>query len=521
MPETTTTGDTTATPANAAATPGAASDVRRQVADNSRRRRTRKFAYLAAVISLLIPIIVLGMPASEQNAAGDEADNGGVIARQRHEFGLGEGTLGDIDPASSSMNLMLLGLRGVAANQLWLEAVNQKDRKQWNELEQTTNSIILLQPHFVQVWRFGGWNMAYNVSAEFDADEDRFAWVKKGAKFAKKGTDRNQLASELFHERGDYVGNKIGHSDEWRQFRRFFITDPNEALWDGGPDTDLNPDGIDNYLVAKQLYEQANEVDKMPNSIDQKKMADALFRAYAPRSLYDMAMARQKEGRLDDVTRDWWAKAYDEWVTKYGREKFRQRGYEVQLEMSPEEMAEAADDYGTTLDAFKASQNALMRMTNYSYWKLRGKVEGSPKMAEARRLLLEGKQHFLGLNDTGEQDFDLAEQKLFRGLSLLEDILSITAADGGSLTEQETERSEQQADGDDAEYDANVREQFRREELLVKDIIKSQMMYRFIQQTMKGIDVEEAEVPLQDVWDSNPEIVAEVNVQFERRVGSD
>ncbi len=31
----------------------------------------------------------------------------------------------------------------------------------------TTESVILLQPHYIQVWRYLGWNLAWNVSAEW------------------------------------------------------------------------------------------------------------------------------------------------------------------------------------------------------------------------------------------------------------------------------------------------------------------------------------------------------------------
>ena len=44
-----------------------------------------------------------------------------------------------------------------------------------------------LQPNFVSVWVFQGWNLSYNVSVEFDDYHDRYRWVIKGIDFLKRG----------------------------------------------------------------------------------------------------------------------------------------------------------------------------------------------------------------------------------------------------------------------------------------------------------------------------------------------
>src|SRR5689334_1310670 len=131
---------------------------------NQLSTRARKLVYVIAIVILLGPIIYLGQPAS---SAGTES--GGVIARERFRARLGGASLGDVDPASTSMSLVLLGMRGMAANLLWMQADQLRDRKQWSQLEQTVESILLLQPHFQSVWKFQCWNLTYNVSAECDA----------------------------------------------------------------------------------------------------------------------------------------------------------------------------------------------------------------------------------------------------------------------------------------------------------------------------------------------------------------
>src|SRR5262249_4279774 len=241
----------------------------------------RKLVYLGGIIALFVPIIMLGAP-PEPGGKNVEASPGGVLARMRTEKGLGESDLGNVDPASSTMNLLLLGFRGIATSILWMDAQDQQRNKDWAALRATTESIILLQPHFLKVWHFTGWNLAYNVSAEWDAVADRYYWVKEGIKFFKKGCNRNEKYAELFWYTGDTMGKKIGRSDEWVQFRRFYRSDPDVARFKGRPDPDVNPAGIDNYKEARKWFILSNEtVDRFGN--EQHIMARYLARAYPVR----------------------------------------------------------------------------------------------------------------------------------------------------------------------------------------------------------------------------------------------
>ena len=108
------------------------------------------------------------------------------------------------------MNLVLLGLRGPAASVLHLKAIEYQERKQWAKLRTTVDSIILLQPHYVQIWKFQGWNLAYNVSREWDKVDDRFYWVKEGIKFLQRGTERNNTIPILEHNVGEVIDKKMG-----------------------------------------------------------------------------------------------------------------------------------------------------------------------------------------------------------------------------------------------------------------------------------------------------------------------
>ena len=188
--------------------------------------KKRKYVYLLLIVVLYIPIMLLGMPASQSS-------EGGRLARLRKEYDLGENAIGEVDPSSSTMNLLLLGMRGIATNQLWLQAEHDKNTKNWAALKSAVDSIIMLQPHYTKVWEFQGWNLAFNVSVEWDAVEDRYYWVKEGAKFLMRGCQRNENDPQLHWHVGNVHGKKIGRADEWKFFRQFYLQDPDKEKYEG------------------------------------------------------------------------------------------------------------------------------------------------------------------------------------------------------------------------------------------------------------------------------------------------
>ena len=175
---------------------------------NGLTSRQRKIAYVIGIVVLLIPIVLLGQP------SGKEGDSEGLLSKKRQEYDLGESTLGNVDPSSSAMNLVLLGLRGPAASILQLEAKELQKTKNWGKMRALVDTITLLQPHYVKVWQFEGWNLAYNVSSAWDATEDRYYWVKEGIKFQNDGVSRNQKNADLVWHTARLIGWKVGAADE-------------------------------------------------------------------------------------------------------------------------------------------------------------------------------------------------------------------------------------------------------------------------------------------------------------------
>lgn len=361
---------------------------------NAQTGSRRKFVYLAIILLLLFPIVTLGMPSAPSKNAGADV-GGGLLSSLRRRHTLGQTTLGNVDPASATMSFVLLGFRGIATSMLWMQAHEQQKRKDWGGLDATTESIILLQPHFLKVWEFHSWNLSYNVAAEWDGVSDRYFWLKRGIKFLKKGVDQNQNFPVLYWFEGDTIGRKLSTADEWVQYRRYFKKDPDERQFPNGLDPEINPDGRDNQLVSKDWLLRANEVmDATGNS--QNVMAHYLFRKSPYQAQLDYGRTLLKEGVFTETMRTAWATAYDEWTKVYGREEFDSPAGKIHLELTADEYARwEREDSGKPpqLRRLLYVRNCI-DTCNYEYWKRAARFESDDLAVEARKNLFEGERAY-------------------------------------------------------------------------------------------------------------------------------
>lgn len=402
--------------------------------------KQRKMLYAAIAVVAFIPVIAFGRPATNHQGTG------GTLAKMRSNYELGESSLGDVDPTSATMNLVLLGMRGVAASWLWQKADHYKSTKNFAQLEDAVESIILLQPHFKSVWEYQAWNLAYNVSAECDDVKDRYHWVKRGGKFLIRGTERNQKIPELQFGTGQFFGTKIGVADEKEVYREFFKVDPNVELWEGGPDEEINPEGKDNYLVARDWYLRANETLELPN-VEQHRMDQALFVAYPSRALMDYAKWHQKDGvknsldavaamnldpeaeqdRREEIYQQWaaesqknWASAYQDWTEVYGRRRIESSGGgTIILENDESVLEQLGEEDNMTLSDKQYWRQKYIKTTSYNYWKRHCEIERRDEMTRARYHLIEGRRLYRNV-----QDFEGAKKYLEEGMRLLDSVIS-------------------------------------------------------------------------------------------------
>ena len=295
----------------------------------------RKIAYLCGIAVLFVPVSLLSAPATSR------VEGGGVLSKMRRDYRLSPGQLGKIDPASTAMSLATLGMRGVAATLLWEQANKYKKKDNFDGFKAAANQLAKLQPNFVSVWQFQAWNIAYNISVEFDNFEHRYHWVKKGVDYLVEGTEYNENEPLLLWDAGWFFGHKMGRADEYVQFRRMFRDDvdfhaglPVNMSEVRGPDS--KPD---NWLVAHEWFKDAQRAVDTGAQIKRLSSAYAymegnkkvvgkkqtairgknplVFHSDPPKAKINYADAIEEDGYLDEKALLAWRDAGRAW-NKYG-----------------------------------------------------------------------------------------------------------------------------------------------------------------------------------------------------------
>ena len=272
----------------------------------------RKLIYLAVLVAMLIPLYLLGQP------AGGQGDLGGRLSVMRHQFNIAESDLGEISPASETMKLASLGLRGVAATLLWNKAHEYRVLHEWDRLKATLNNIALLQPHFDKVWEHQAHNLAYNVSVEFDDYRQRYEMVREGTEFLTRGVRQNTNATRLVWYTGWFYGSKMGMSDEKVQFRRLFADDEvlHESLLAENIAVDSpearGPLGKpDNWLVGRLWLNHG--YDLVDSGVKIRRQTPLNFFDTGPKWRIKHAESIESEGILDERAQNAWQMAAEDW----------------------------------------------------------------------------------------------------------------------------------------------------------------------------------------------------------------
>ncbi len=280
----------------------------------------RKIIYIAIIGALLIPLSMISRPET-RDSDGNIADAGGQLSVLREKHDLSQAKMSEIDPASETMKLASLGLRGVAVNMLWMQAMEHKKKENYDQLASTLQALTKIQPSFVKVWEHQAHNLAYNVSMEFDDYEYRYQWVKKGVGFLKQGIPYNKRDHRITDQLGFFTGNKFGKSDEKLSFRRMFREDLefHDEMSDYiEPSLYDSAYGHDNWLMAYHWYDYSRTLVEEKSC--RQMRSDLLFYMWRPAQLRNQALGILAEERPDEAVEDIWKRAASEW-NDYGNQK--------------------------------------------------------------------------------------------------------------------------------------------------------------------------------------------------------
>lgn len=281
----------------------------------------RKAIYGILAAILLVPISFLARPnqiSKDPNQAGEAT--GGTISQLRSEHNLSQASLSSIDPTSEVMKLASMGLHGIAVNVLWNQANAYQEKKAFDKVSGTVDTLVLLQPNFISVWEFQGHNLAYNISREFDDYQDRYFWVKEGLNFFAKGVSYNRRDHRIYDNLGLHTGIKFGVSDEKKQFRQILRKD--REYVDTFVSKFINPElfdrpeagGFDSWMLSYWWYDKSYHMRE--NLGVPKRTSDLMYWVKGPQQLRQYAESLSVDFRPGEATRRAWRTAYEAWTDR-------------------------------------------------------------------------------------------------------------------------------------------------------------------------------------------------------------
>jgi hypothetical protein len=370
------------------------------------------------------------------------------LTEEKKRRDLGEAAIGQIDTGSFMMKLFLLGgFRGIVADLLWIRAEENKRDHDWDRLKTNVEMITKLQPHFLSIWTFQGWNLAYNVSVEWDAPEDKYEWIKQGIKFVQEGVRKNRRSPDLVWDTAWFYYHKLGFSDESIMLRRLFRDDEDEEFKRyNDPESGHEVLGNDNFKLGFGWFSRAvalveNEgsdrtssgtgmniqyVDPTPQR--KGRPDDIAFRSMPAHAQTRFAAGLEKESifgikaTFGEVAPNEWAKALHEWV-RLGEHVFMSFN-EIEREGKMVRDPIRLDDASNTERFSKLNENQKYWTSrwadqmNYRYWKDRCQAEMEPEGVHARELFYNGTRAYKS------GDFITAADKFKEGLEIWKGVLA-------------------------------------------------------------------------------------------------
>ena len=110
--------------------------------------------------------------------------------------------------------------RSLAIDYLWLRATEMQADGQYFDALHLARLICKLQPNLDSVWQFQAWNMAYNISVECPAAEQRWQWVKNGYELIRdQGLAANPGSAKLYNQISIIFQHKMGQvSDDYHRY---------------------------------------------------------------------------------------------------------------------------------------------------------------------------------------------------------------------------------------------------------------------------------------------------------------
>ena len=272
----------------------------------------------------------------------------------------GPTTLDLSDLPTQAITLILGGFRGPYVVWLWIRVEEEKRSKLYFDLIDRYTKIAALQSDYPQIWVFHMWNMAWNVSVQWQSPERKYQWIRRAIEFGTEGYRRNPRSAEIMAEIGRIYSEKIGRAQEASYYRR--------RVWE--------TEGRSPFLIAYEWYDRARKANdrygtlryglSKPVTYSQACHSLTYYATELTQQAYDELQAALDAGTTEadrrkafDRGRERLAEAIAAW--QWARREWREHALRFEKEGTPGVLDEVyqrfyrnADQAATQLEAIRA-----------------------------------------------------------------------------------------------------------------------------------------------------------------------
>ena len=116
---------------------------------------------------------------------------------------LAEGLIEWSNPdVSANVGALVLGFRKLVGDMLWLKVDQYWHMGLYQRMLPMMETVVLLDPHFIEAYALGAWHLAYNVTVVFPSADEKQKYISAGISFLEKGLKNNPRSSKLYAEMG-------------------------------------------------------------------------------------------------------------------------------------------------------------------------------------------------------------------------------------------------------------------------------------------------------------------------------
>ena len=108
----------------------------------------------------------------------------------------------DNPDVSANVGALVLGFRKLVADLLWLKVDEYWHLGLVQRMLPMMETVVALDPHFIEAYALGAWHLAYNVTVMFYSAEEKVKFIDQGIHLLKKGIKNNPRSSKLYMELG-------------------------------------------------------------------------------------------------------------------------------------------------------------------------------------------------------------------------------------------------------------------------------------------------------------------------------